>query len=138
MLGLEVQLRAEWDDAAGIQPRAVAVVALLVDVDLTVRLVGPSVGEREAAIIANQIQQAMAAAGHALRSLVLDFTDVQVISSMGLGMCIDVRHQARQRQADSIVYGLSTQLRELFEMMKVDRLFRLVGDPAELDQAMRT
>lgn len=103
---------------------------------LTVRLAGPSVGEREAPIIANQIQRAIDAAGKTLRSLVLDMSDVQVISSMGLGMCIDVRHQVAKLRAESIVYGLNSQLSELFHMMKVDRLFTMVGDEVELDRAV--
>ena len=105
---------------------------------LRVHLTGPCIGEREAPIIANQIQKAIDAAGRSLRSLVLDMSDVQVISSMGLGMCIDVRHQASQRRAEAIVYGLNRQLRELFEMMKVDRLFKMIADPAALERVIPT
>jgi anti-anti-sigma factor len=57
--------------------------------------------------------------------LVLDFTDVQFVSSLGLGMCIDVRNTAENCNAETAIVGLTTHLKELFEMMRLDRLFTI-------------
>ena len=90
-------------------------------------LVGPRIGEREAAIIANSVNNKLNECGRKVKNLVLDFSDVQFISSLGLGMCIDVRNTAEQTQASTSIIGLTCHLKELFEMMRLDRLFTISG-----------
>ena len=90
-------------------------------------LIGPRIGEREAAIIANSINSKLNECGSKVSNLVLDFTEVQFISSLGLGMCIDVRNTAEQVQASTSIVGLTCHLKELFEMMRLDRLFTISG-----------
>jgi|TARA_B110000196_G_C20984905_1_gene585243 anti-anti-sigma factor len=90
-------------------------------------LVGPRIGEREAAIIANSINNKLRECGSKVKSLVLDFGEVQFISSLGLGMCIDVRNTAEQCKAGTSIVGLTSHLQELFEMMRLDRLFTISG-----------
>lgn len=88
-------------------------------------LVGPRIGEREATIVANAVNAKINEFGNKVTSLVLDFTDVQFVSSLGLGMCIDVRNTAQNCNADTAIVGLTNHLRELFEMMRLDRLFEI-------------
>ncbi len=88
-------------------------------------VVGPRVGEREATIVANSINAQIKQHGHKVKSLVLDFSEVQFISSLGLGMCIDVRNTAEQFNANTSIIGLTTNLKELFEIMRLDRLFNI-------------
>jgi anti-anti-sigma factor len=88
-------------------------------------LVGPRIGEREAAIIANSVNSKLREYGSKVKSLVLDFNEVQFISSLGLGMCIDVRNTAEQCKAGTSIVGLTSHLQELFEMMRLDRLFTI-------------
>ena len=90
-------------------------------------LVGPRIGEREAAIIANSVNNKLNECGPKVKNLVLDFSEVQFISSLGLGMCIDVRNTAEQMQASTSIIGLTCHLKELFEMMRLDRLFTISG-----------
>lgn len=92
-----------------------------------VMLVGPRIGEREAAIIANSVNNKLREYGSKVKHLVLDFGEVQFISSLGLGMCIDVRNTAEQCKADTSIVGLTSHLQELFEMMRLDRLFTIQG-----------
>ena len=82
-------------------------------------IVGPRIGEREATIVANVVNAKIK------ESLVLDFTDVQFVSSLGLGMCIDVRNTAENCNAETAIVGLTNHLKELFEMMRLDRLFKI-------------
>ena len=88
-------------------------------------IVGPRVGEREATVVANAINAKLKEYGKKVNSLVLDFSDVQFVSSLGLGMCIDVRNTAEQCQASTTVSGLAPYLQELFVMMRLDRLFTI-------------
>ncbi len=90
-------------------------------------LVGPRIGEREAAIIANSVNGKLREYGPKVKNLVLDFSEVQFISSLGLGMCIDVRNTAEQCKAGTSIVGLTSHLQELFEMMRLDRLFTISG-----------
>ena len=90
-------------------------------------LIGPRIGEREAAIIANSVNSKLQECGSKVKKLVLDFSEVQFISSLGLGMCIDVRNTAEQTKASTSIVGLTCHLKELFEMMRLDRLFTISG-----------
>ena len=92
---------------------------------VTASLRGPRIGEREAAIIASSLNNKLREWGFKVKHLVLDFSEVQFVTSLGLGMCIDVRNTAEQSQADTSIVGLTCHLKELFEMMRLDRLFTL-------------
>ena len=88
-------------------------------------VVGPRIGEREATVVANAVNAKLQQYGKKVVSLVLDFSEVQFISSLGLGMCIDVRNTAEQSNAKTSIVGLTAHLKELFEMMRLDRLFTI-------------
>ena len=88
-------------------------------------LVGPRIGEREATVVANAINAKLKEYGSKVNTLVLDFSEVQFVSSLGLGMCIDVRSTAEQCKASTAIVGLTQHLTELFEMMRLDRLFAI-------------
>jgi anti-anti-sigma factor len=103
---------------------------------LVARLAGPSIGTREASIISRELSTAVDTAGDGLRTLVLDMRGVQMMASMGLGMCIDARNRARRSGATTVVYGLCPELAQLFRMMKVDRLYRIARNESELSRAL--
>jgi len=88
-------------------------------------VVGPRIGEREATVVANAVNAQLKQYGTKVKALVLDFSEVQFISSLGLGMCIDVRNTAEQNNANTSIIGLTSHLKELFEMMRLDRLFTI-------------
>jgi|TARA_B110000196_G_scaffold10302_2_gene8600 anti-anti-sigma factor len=98
-------------------------------------IVGPRIGEREATIVANAINAQLKHYGKKVKSLVLNFSEVQFISSLGLGMCIDVRNTAEASKASTSIVGLTNHLKELFEMMRLDRLFTISGTLNSLDSA---
>lgn len=98
-------------------------------------VVGPRIGEREATIVANAINAKLKEYGKKVNSLVLDFSNVQFVSSLGLGMCIDVRNTAEQCQASTTISGLASYLQELFVMMRLDRLFVIEQEDVQYDSA---
>ncbi len=101
-----------------------------------VKLTGPSITEREATLISRELHDAFAFLGKRLRVVVLSMSNVHMLSSMGLGMCIDARNTARRLGATTVIYGLSPKLADLFRMMKVDRLYRMVQSEADLSRAL--
>ena len=98
-------------------------------------IVGPRIGEREASVVAIAINNKLKEYGSKVNELVLDFSDIQFISSLGLGMCIDVRNTAQKCKAETKIVGLTPHLTELFEMMRLDRLFQLESKQANYDSA---
>ena len=98
-------------------------------------IVGPRVGEREATVVANALNAQLKEYGDKVTSLVLDFSEIQFVSSLGLGMCIDVRNTAEQINASTTIAGLTTHLKELFEMMRLDRLFTITSNSSSYGSA---
>lgn len=103
---------------------------------LTVAFAGPSLAERESTIVEREISAAIEAAGAGLRMLILDMANLELMSSIGLGVCIDARNAAEARRAKTIVYRLTPRLRELFRMTSVDRLYTMLDSPADLGRAL--
>jgi anti-anti-sigma factor len=103
---------------------------------LTVRFTGPNVSERESSIVGREVNEALEAVAEALRVLVLDFREVQMISSMGVGMCIDSRNHAKRFRAPTVLFGLTRQLTELFRMMKLNRLYTIIEKRSDLERLL--
>lgn len=103
---------------------------------LTVRLAGPSVGQREVPIITDLVVPAIdeAVAKRSLRFLVLDLSDVTFVNSMGLGMFIDFRNRAAKAGGTAALVGMNQQLTDLFKMVKIEKLYTIAKDGAELNK----
>ena len=88
-----------------------------------VQLASSRVGEHEASIIAAAVHRVLRQHGRSLRSMVLDVSSVQMMQSVGLGMCIDIRNTADAFGIETTLVGLRGRLAQLFRMLKIDRLF---------------
>jgi len=99
---------------------------------LTVRPVGPAVGQREAPIITDDAIRTMNARQQTIKALVIDLSDVAMLSSMGLGMCINLRNRAKTLKAKTILYGLRPDIDRLIRSVKIGRLYRIARSPREL------
>lgn len=95
--------------------------------------VGPSIGEREAGIVNEQIATVMTPLGKSLRALVLDMRQVNYMASVGIGMCVDLHNRAKAASAPAIVLGMNENLMQLFKMLKLTRLFTIVADEVALE-----
>ena len=103
---------------------------------MTIQPAGPTLAEREAMIISREGGAALRDHAKSLRCLVLDLSDVQQISSFGLGLCIELRNAADAEGAGTIIYGLAPDLADLFRMMKVERLYAFADSQTELTRAI--
>ena len=100
---------------------------------LLARVVCPTVGQREAPIIAAEIAEALDQANLPKgSSFVLDMSGVTMLTSMGLGMCIDLRKRSEGAKCRAYLTGTSRSLLDLFRMMKIDRLYTVVHSRDEL------
>jgi anti-anti-sigma factor len=102
---------------------------------LTIKPAGPNLTEREAIIITSEVTPYFEQLGKKLRGVVLDLSDVKMMSSFGLGLCLEFRNSGLQVGASTILVGLSKELRDLFKMMKVDRLYT-IADAKHVHSAM--
>jgi len=62
-------------------------------------------------------------------------TAVDFITSLGLGMCIDVRNNADEVDAETTIVGLSCHLEELFDIMKLGALFNIRSRQGDASKA---
>ena len=102
---------------------------------LTIKPAGPSLGERETLIIADDVRPAMAKHSSGLRVIVLDLSNVQIISSFGLGWCIEVRNAAWLMNVRTVLFGLNGELLELVQMMKIEKLYTIAQSAGDLAKA---
>jgi len=101
---------------------------------LTIKPVGPNVGQREAPIIDNDVKPLFAKAGAGLKAVVLDLHDVTFMSSMGLGTCIAIRTAATEAGAKTAITGFRPELEQLFKMMRIHKMFDIQKNDAALDK----
>ncbi|MCH2161912.1 MAG: STAS domain-containing protein [Phycisphaerales bacterium] len=106
------------------------------DGTLLVKPAGPSIGQREAPIIEQEVKPFMDRMGGDLKHLVLDLTTVTFMSSMGLGMCISLRNAAATVKANAILFGLSKELHALMSMMKIEKLYKIAKKQNQLDKML--
>lgn len=104
---------------------------------LLVKPTGPSVGQREAPIIQEEVKPYVESMGKDLDHLVLDMSTTTFMSSMGLGMCIALRNNASAAKADAILFGLSKELLGLMSMMKIEKLYKIAKDQKHLDKLLK-
>ncbi len=103
---------------------------------LTVKPAGPTVGQREAAIIADEISAELDGLQQRPRVLLLDLSEIRVLSSAGLGMCIELRQRAYAGQAETIIFGLCDELEQLLRALKTEHLWRFAHDADDLCRAL--
>jgi anti-anti-sigma factor len=105
---------------------------------LTVRIAGPTVGNREAPILTEEVLASIDQLGKGrwLKHLVLDLSDVTFMSSVGLGLCINLRNRATGYSSSAILFEVNNDLRKAMTLMKLDRLFKMVNGKDALVKAL--
>jgi len=105
---------------------------------LIARVLTPNVGQREVAIVTSEIGDAITELQSESkgRAMVLDLSDVRMLSSMGLGMCVDLKNQADRAKMRPLLFGANATLLELLKLMRVDRLYTVVADQSALDRQL--
>lgn len=63
--------------------------------------------------------------------LLLDFTQVDYLSSAALGMLINLHNRIKQQNGQLRLTAIKPQIMEVFIITKLNRLFRILGTRAE-------
>jgi anti-anti-sigma regulatory factor len=105
---------------------------------LILKVLAPTVGQRETPIIAAEAAEAMESLGESSRGrcFVLDLSEVRTLTSMGLGLCVDLKNRADRCTMRPVLFGVRKNLRELLHLMRVDRLYTAADDAASLDRLL--
>lgn len=93
------------------------------------RVVREKISEHEADVVKADALAAAAAPGAGHR-LVLDLSEVQMITSAGLGAMISIERECKAAGGKVVLFGMSDELQALFRMTKLDRLFVVKPDEA--------
>ncbi|HKI96083.1 MAG TPA: STAS domain-containing protein [Gemmatimonadales bacterium] len=75
-----------------------------------------------------KVQAAMEAGD---RKILIDFSDTGYIDSSGLGALVSLSKKLRESEGELRLAGLNDDLRTLFELTKLDTLFRIDASPEE-------
>jgi anti-sigma B factor antagonist len=65
------------------------------------------------------------------KKVLVDFTNTGYIDSSGLGALVSLSKKLREAQGELRLAGLNDDLRTLFELTKLDTLFRIDATPEE-------
>ena len=100
---------------------------------LVARVVVPSVGQGEAPALREAIAAHLGSVERG-RALVIDLSQVSLVSSLGLGTIVDLRNAADKAGIRPCAHGLNRHLTDLFALMRIDRLFTVTRSDAELER----
>ncbi len=98
---------------------------------LVATLTTATISEYESGLIIEQVQKAAAAAGW---RVVMDFEQVQFLSSPGISMILTLVHDAKKGKGKLVICNLNDDIHEIFKMTKVDKGMNIV--PTR-DEAMK-
>ena len=99
------------------------------------RLDAVSIGPREAALIATEVSRMLTSSTKG-KCLVIDLSRTNSLSSMGLGLCVDLRNRAVDAGLRPVLAGMNIQLTDLVRMMRVDRLFTITSSSNDLERLL--
>lgn len=104
---------------------------------LTLTLRGPSIDEREATIITNEASTYIEQADDVCSFLVLDMRQISFVSSMGIGMLLDLRNRAGQRNMKIVLAHVGDQLNTLLSIVKLEKVLSICTSDRDLKRALR-
>ena len=64
--------------------------------------------------------------------ILLDLTPIQFVPSLALGLLVQLNTRCRSRKQKLALAGVSTQVRKVFAVTRLDRVFEFVSDPNAL------
>ncbi len=101
--------------------------------EVNVRLVGPTIGEREALIIRTEVNRALMRHIGPIRRIVIDFTDITIYSTATIALFSDLRRNARIFHAEAVSLGVPQDMDRAITRLDViprrrsNPLRRLIG-----------
>ncbi|MBF2035479.1 MAG: STAS domain-containing protein [Leptolyngbyaceae cyanobacterium T60_A2020_046] len=99
----------------------------------SVKIIEPSgiLDGTQADIFRKDVDEALASGADVL---LIDLKDITFVDSSGLGMLVVVLKKVRASKKQMYVCSINDQVRMLFELTSMDRVFEVLQDRAEFDE----
>ncbi len=104
---------------------------------LVATLRGPSIAQRESEIITDVLGMEIAKADALCLYLVLDMKQVEFLSSMGIGLLIDLQARAKARKMKMVLANVGSKLDDLLRLVKLEKVLTLCRNDSELAKATK-
>ena len=104
---------------------------------LVARLRGPSIAQRESELISQVVASEIESADALCKYLVLDMEDVEFLSSMGIGLLIDLQSRAKARKMKTVLSHVGEKLDTLLRLVKLERVLTLCRTEQEFFKAIK-
>ncbi len=75
---------------------------------------------------AKTIRQEIDPVIHDRSKVAMDMSEIQFIDSSGLGILLTFYRKIKAAEGNLILFGMSSQARSLFELVKMDRIFEIL------------
>lgn len=105
---------------------------------LLVRPVGPRLGEQEAGILSQVVDRELESFPGRLKWLVLDIREIHLMTSVALGVCIELRKRVARGKARMMMFGATPELTTLLKTVRAQKIFVLESDEAALERALNS
>lgn len=105
-----------------------------VDGVVIARIHCPTVGEREAPIIRDEVLREAKLHGH---RLALDFTEVTMMGSLALGTLVTISKECSGGGGRLALFGLNGNLTEVLKMTRLDKMLPIYKDEAAAMKKLR-
>jgi anti-sigma B factor antagonist len=69
--------------------------------------------------------------------LLIDFSETKFVDSIGLGALVSILKQSAQKQKKVVLSNLSPQVRQIFELTRLYRLFEIFPTVEEAAEALK-
>jgi anti-anti-sigma factor len=99
---------------------------------LVAKIVCHALSTRETEIVTDDLLTRFS--GPEFKFLVVDLSQVTFMSSVGIGLLVQLHKRARESKVKFVVVGLNAELKALLKMTKLDKLFTIVDDPSKVAQ----
>lgn len=97
------------------------------------KIVCASIASRETPILTTEL---LAAAEKTNWRLAVDFTDVGMITSVGIGMLVTLHNKTKAGKGMLTLFGMRPEIAELLKLTRLDRMFTIVKDRSAAMQAL--
>ena len=104
---------------------------------LIATLRGPNIAQRESEIISEVLSKQIEVADDVCLYLILDMKQVEFLSSMGIGLLIDLQARAKARKMKTVLANVGTKLDELLRLVKLEKVLTLCRNDRELQKATK-
>ena len=101
---------------------------------LVARIGCPHVGQREAPILQDEVLALAPNHGH---RVAIDFKDVTMLGSLGLGALITLTKTCKGAKGTLVIFNIDDMIRELIKMSRLDRVLTIANDEAGALKVLR-